>query len=726
MFRSEIGLRNTKSKKPLYLDPSQPVQKRVEDLLARMTLEEKVGQTCQYSTFQEKDEALVKQGRVGSFINVIGAENTNRVQKIAVEQSRLGIPLIFGLDVIHGFKTIFPIPLGIASSWEPELAKKTASIAAAEASSEGVRWTFAPMVDIARDPRWGRIAEGAGEDPFLGSAMARAYVEGFQGKNLADSDAIVACAKHYVAYGAAEGGRDYNTVDVSEKTLRDIYLPPFKAAVEAGAGTLMSAFNDLNGVPASCNRFTLTEVLREEWGFQGFVVSDWNSIRELVNHGVAASPAEAAKEALEAGVDMDMVGNVYQTCLVRLIKEGKVSEQQLDTAVRRILGIKFRLGLFERPYVEPERVSKVIKRKEHIEAALDAARKSIVLLKNEGNLLPLKKNMKTLAVIGPLANNKPDLLGCWACIGDPKDVVTVIEGVKGKVLPKTKILYSKGCEIKGASKEGFEDAVGKAKASDMAVLVVGEGRFMSGEASSRSTLDLPGVQEELVKAVYETGVPVILVLLNGRPLSISWAAEHMPAILEAWHPGTQGGNAVADVLFGDFNPAGRLPATFSRTVGQVPFYYNHKNTGRPPSRVRGSTKYLDLPLTPLFPFGYGLSYTTFEYSNLRISPKAIKPDGKVKVSFDVQNVGDRKGDEVVQLYIRDVVGSVTRPVKELKGFKRVTLKPCEKRTVEFTLGPEELSFTNREMKRVVEPGTINIMVGKSSEDIQLTGKFEIK
>jgi beta-glucosidase len=726
VLRGEIGLTRSKSEKPLYLDPAQRVKKRVEDLLVRMTMEEKIGQMCQYSTFQKKHEALVKQGRVGSFSNVIGAENTNKVQKIAVEQSRLGIPLVFGLDVVHGYKTIFPIPLGIASSWEPDIARKAASVSAAEASSEGIHWTFAPMVDIARDPRWGRIAEGAGEDPYLGSAMARALVEGFQGKNLADPDAIVACPKHYVAYGGAEGGRDYNTVEVSERTLRDIYLPPFKAAVEAGAGTLMSAFNDLNGVPASSNRYTLSTILRRKWGFKGFVVSDWNSIRELVNHGIAETPAKAAKEGLEAGVDMDMEGNVYQTCLIQLVEGGEISEEQIDTAVRRILGTKFILGLFECPYVEPERAGKVIKCKEHIEAVLEVARKSMVLLKNEGNILPLKKNMGTLAIIGPLADDQADLLGCWSCAGDPKDVVTVLEGIKDKVSTKTKIQYAKGCEIDGTSKEGFEDATNKAKTADVAILVMGEGRDMSGEASCRSTLDLPGVQEEMVKTVYETGVPVVMVLMNGRPLSISWSAEHVPAILEAWYPGIRGGNAVADILFGDYNPGGRLPVTFPRTVGQVPIYYNHKNTGRPPTSDHDTSRYLDIPFTPLFPFGHGLNFTKFEYSSLMISPEKIKPDGKVKISVDVQNVGNRKGDEVVQVYIRDVVGSVTRPIKELKGFKRITLEPSEKRTLEFMLGPEELSFTNREMKRIVEPGTINVMVGKSSEDIQLTGSFEVK
>ena len=711
--------------KRLYLDSSQPVAKRVEDLLSRMTLDEKVGQTCQYSGFQKEHEDLVRQGKVGSFLNVISAENINRIQKIAVEQSRLGIPLIFGLDVIHGFRTIFPIPLAMASTWDPELVKKTAAAAAAEASSDGFRWTFAPMVDVARDSRWGRIAEGNGEDPYLGSVMARAYVEGFQGDDLSSPNSLVACAKHYVAYGGAEGGRDYNTVEVSERTLRDVYLPPFKAAVEAGCGTLMSAFNDLGGVPASCNRFTLTDVLRGEWGFEGFVVSDWNSVAELINHGVAADPAEAAEVAFEAGVDMDMFSNLYQSHLAQLVEEGKVPQECLNTAVRRILGIKFRLGLFEHPYVNTERAAKVVKCKEHMELALQAARESMVLLTNGCNLLPLKKDLKNIAVIGPLADNQGELLGTWASMGDPKDVVSVLDGVKAKVSPKTKVLYARGCELEGDSKEGFAEVIEKAKNADVAVLVVGEGKFMTGEASSRSTLDLPGVQEELVKTVCETGVPVVMVLLSGRPNSIQWSAEHVPAILEAWHPGIQGGAAVADVLFGDFNPAGRLTATFPRAVGQVPIYYNFKNTGRPSSAERWTSKYIDLPYTPLFPFGHGLSYTRFEYSNLKITPKAIKPDGKAKVSVDVENVGDRAGDEVVQLYVRDVVGSVTRPVKELKGFKRINLKPDEKRTVEFTLEPEELSFTDKEMKSVVEPGIINVMVGKSSGNIELTGSFKV-
>jgi len=711
--------------KPLYTDPSQSVETRVEDLLGRMTLEEKIGQMCQYTKYPEKHEELVEAGKVGSLFNVTGAEQTNEVQRIAVERSRLGIPLIFGLDVIHGYSTIYPIPLAMASSWDPETAKEAASMAAVEASSEGIHWTFAPMVDIARDPRWGRVAEGAGEDPYLGSAMARALVEGYQGENLADHDTVVACPKHYVAYGGAEGGRDYNTVEVSERTLRDVYLPPFKAAVEAGAGTLMSAFNDLNGVPASANRFTLTTVLREEWGFEGFVVSDWNSIGELVIHGIAGTRAQAGKEAVEAGVDMDMEGNVYQTTLARLVEEGMVSESTVDDAVRRILTIKFRLGLFERPYTDTGLAAGVVQCKDHIEAARDFARRSMVLLKNENDLLPLKKDLKIVAVIGPLADEQDALLGCWPCMGRPEDVATVLEGIRNKVSKETEVLYAKGCDVRGDSTEGLRDAADKAKAADVAIVVVGESREMSGEAGCRSTLDLPGVQERLVREVCETGAPVVMVLLNGRPMSISWPAEHVPAILEAWHPGIQGGNAVADLLFGDFNPGGRLPVTFPRTVGQVPIYYNHKNTGRPATPLLYTSKYIDLPSTPLFPFGHGLGYTQFEYGNLMVSPETITPDGEVEISLDVKNVGDREGDEVVQLYLRDLVGSVTRPVKELKGFQRIALKPGEKATVRFVVGPEQLAFVNRGMERVVEPGAFEVMVGGSSEDIKLTGGFEV-
>ncbi|MBS7624116.1 beta-glucosidase BglX [Candidatus Bathyarchaeota archaeon] len=692
-----------------------------------MTIEEKIGQMCQYSGVTSKIEQMIREGKVGALLNVYGAAEVNRVQRIAVEESRLGIPLLFGLDVLHGYKTIFPIPLGLASTWDPEVVKRAASISAAEASSDGIKWTFAPMVDIARDPRWGRIAEGAGEDPYLGSVMARALVEGFQGPDLSNLSSLLACPKHYVAYGGAEGGRDYNTVDISERTLREIYLPPFKAAVKAGAGTIMSAFNDLNGIPASANPYTLKIILREEWGFKGFVVSDWNAIGELINHGIAGDIYEAAEKALKAGVDMDMQGDVYQRALLHLVKEGRVSEDLIDESVRRILEIKFKLGLFERPYADPERASQVIKREEHIRAALEVARKSIVLLKNEGNLLPLSKDLKTVAVVGPLSDDKEAPLGPWSCLGNPNDVVTVLEGVKRKISDKTRVLYAEGCDVVGGSREDFEEAVRLAEESDVAIVVVGESREMSGEAASRAYLDLPGLQEDLLKAVHATGTPIVMVLMNGRPLSISWAAEHIPSIIEAWFPGIQAGNAIADVIFGDYNPGGKIPVTFPRTVGQVPIYYNHKSTGRPPSpENKWTSKYIDVSYTPLFPFGHGLSYTRFEYSGLYISPQEVVKDQDIRITFRLKNVGDREGDEVAQLYVRDVVASVTRPVKELKGFRRVTLKPGEEKSVEFKLTLEDISFLNHELKRIVEPGEFKIMIGSSSEDIRLTGSFMVR
>ncbi|MEM2739507.1 MAG: glycoside hydrolase family 3 N-terminal domain-containing protein, partial [Candidatus Bathyarchaeia archaeon] len=549
--------------KPIYLDPSQPIDRRVEDLLGRMTLEEKIGQMCQYSVVTAREatakyDEMIRRGKVGSLLNVVGVEEVNRVQRIAVEESRLGIPILFGLDILHGYKTIFPIPLGMASTWDPDAVRKAASIAASEASAEGIRWTFAPMVDIARDPRWGRIAEGAGEDPYLGSVMARAYVEGYQKGGLSSLESVAACPKHYVAYGGAEGGRDYNTVDLSERTLREIYIPPFRSAIEAGAKTVMSAFNDLNGIPASANPYTLKTILRGEWGFDGFVVSDWNAIGELIDHGVAADIYEAAEKAFKAGVDMDMQGGVYQRALLQLVEEGKLSEEDIDEAVRRILKVKFMLGLFERPYADPERAERIVKCREHIEAALEIARKSIVLLKNIDGLLPLSRNIDSLAVIGPLADDHEAPLGPWCCLGDPRDVVTVLEGIKNKVSPKTRVSYAKGCSVEDTSKDGFEEAIKVVEGSRVAVIVLGESRDMSGEAASRAYLDLPGVQEDLLKAVYTTGKPIVMVLMNGRPLSIPWAAEHIPAIIEAWFPGVQAGNAIADVIFGDYNPGGKL------------------------------------------------------------------------------------------------------------------------------------------------------------------------
>jgi beta-glucosidase len=712
------------------LQSDEDVERKIDALLAQMTLEEKLGQLQQLDghadgRYREEHVDLIRKGLLGSTLNVRGAARTNELQRIAMEKSRLKIPVLFAFDVIHGYRTVFPVPLGIASSWDPAAAERSASIAAAESAASGVRWTFAPMVDIARDPRWGRIVEGAGEDPYLGAAMAQANVRGFQGRDYSAPDKVVACAKHWVGYGAAEGGRDYNTTEISENTLRSIYFPPFKAAVDAGVGTFMSAFNDLNGLPTSANPFTLTHVLRGEWKFDGFVVSDYESIRELLNHGIAADEAEVARLALTAGVEMEMVSRLYNKRMPALVKEGKVSMAVIDEAVRRVLRIKFRLGLFERPYTDEAREKTVLVRREHAAAAREIAARSIVLLKNERDLLPLDKGIKSIAVIGPLADNQVDLMGSWTGDGRSEDVVTLLAGIKAKVSPSTKVNYIKGCEIDGDVVDGIAGAANIAREADVAIVAVGEAAGMSGEAASRTSLDLPGRQLDLIKAVQATGKPVVIVLMNGRPLAIDWVAGNVSAILETWFAGTHGGNAIADVLFGDVNPGGKLPVTFPRNVGQVPIYYNHRNTGRPPdAKNKYTSKYLDAPWTPLFPFGYGLSYTQFRLSNLRLSAGRIAPVGSLTVSVEVENIGKREGDEVVQLYIRDLAASVTRPVKELKGFRRFMLLSREKRTVEFKLTSEDLGFWNRENRFVVEPGMFKVMVGSNSVDVLEAG-FEV-
>jgi beta-glucosidase len=707
------------------------IEQRVNALLARMTLEEKLGQLQQLDgegngTFRPEHPELIRKGLLGSTLNVRGAKNTNQLQHVAMDESRLKIPVLFGFDVIHGYRTIFPIPLAEASSWDPALAERSAGIAASEAYHSGVRWTFAPMVDIARDPRWGRITEGAGEDPYLGAAFARARVLGFQGTDYSMANKILACAKHWVAYGATEGGRDYNTTDMSENTLREIYFPPFKAAVDAGVGTVMSAFNDLNGVPASANPFTLTTVLRGEWKFDGFVVSDYTSVKELINHGLAADDPDAARLALNAGLDMEMVSRLFNQHGAQLLKEQKISQATIDEAVRRILRIKFRLGLFEHPYTEGTRESSSLLTSENRAAARAIADRSMVLLKNEHESLPLSKALHSIAVIGPLADDHRSPLGWWSGDGKPEDTVTPLMGIRAKVSPSTKVSYAKGCDTQGDSTEGFAEAVALARDSDVAIVFVGESAEMVGEAASKSSLDLTGRQMDLVKAVHATGKPTTVVLINGRPLTVGWIVENTPAVLEAWMGGTEAGNAIADVLFGDVNPSGKLPVTFPRTVGQVPIYYNHMNTGRPPeANNRYTSKYLDVPWTPLFPFGYGLSYTQFKISNLQLSARRISPVGKLMVRVDVENVGRRPGDEVVQLYIRDVAASMTRPVKELKGFRRITLQPGEKKRVEFLLTVEELGFWNREMRFTVEPGQFKVMVGANSEDL-IEARFEIE
>jgi beta-glucosidase len=700
--------------------PQLDIEKKIDALIKQMTLEEKLGQLQQLDghadgNFRPEHVELARKGLLGSTLNVRGTKKVNELQRAAVEQSRLKIPLLFGFDVIHGYRTIFPIPLGEAASWDPAAVERAAAIAAAEASAAGIRWTFAPMVDIARDARWGRIAEGAGEDPYLGSVMARARVHGFQGGDYSAPDRVLACAKHWVAYGAAEAGRDYNTTDVSEATLREVYFPPFKAALDAGVGTFMSAFNDLNGVPTSANPFTLTRVLREEWKFDGIVVSDYESVKELMNHGLAADEMEAARAGLSAGVDLEMVSRLYNKHGAQLVREGKLSQKTIDEAVRRILRIKFRLGLFEKPYADEARERAVIFSPEHIAAARLVAARSMVLLKNERETLPISKSLRSVAVIGPLADDRANLIGSWSGDGKAEDAVTLLEGIKSKAGSGMKVSYSKGCEISGDSTEGFAEAVRAARESDAVIVAVGESADLSGEAASRSSLDLPGRQLDLVKALIGTGKPVAVVLMNGRPLTINWVAENAPAILETWFAGTQAGNAIADVLFGDASPGGKLPVTFPRAVGQLPLYYNHKSTGRPPDpNNKYTSKYLDVQWTPLFPFGHGLSYTEFRLTDLRLSARSIKSDGRLMVTVEVENVGKRAGDEVVQLYIRDVVASRTRPVKELKGFERVTLRPGEKRRVEFGLTPEHLGFYNRDMRFVVEPGEFKVTAGTSS------------
>lgn len=706
------------------------IERRIDSLLARMTLAEKLGQLQQLDgeangNFRPEHLELVRKGLLGSTLNVRGAARTNQLQRVAMNESRLKIPLLFGFDVIHGYRTVFPIPLGEAATWDPAQIEQSAAIAAKEARAAGVHWTFAPMVDIARDARWGRIAEGSGEDPFLGAAMARARVVGFQGRDYSAGDKIVACAKHWVAYGAAEAGRDYNSTDISERTLREVYFPPFKAALDAGVGTFMSAFNDLNGVPTSANPFTLTGVLRNEWKFDGIVVSDYESVKELINHGLAADEKDAAAAGLNAGVDMEMVSRLYNKHGAELLKERRLSMASIDEAVRRILRIKFRLGLFEKPYADEESEPNSIFTKEHLDAARTTAARSMVLLKNQNEVLPLSKSLKSIAIVGPLADNQKDVIGSWTGDGKPEDAVTLLAGIKSKVSPQTIVRYAKGSEINDDTTNGFDEAVRIARDSDVVIVAVGESAEMSGEAASRSSLDLPGRQQELVKALHATGKPVVVVLMNGRPLTINWIAENIPAIVETWFAGTQAGNAIADVLFGDVNPGGKLPVTFPRTVGQVPLYYNYKNTGRPPDeKNKYTSKYLDVPWTPLFPFGYGLSYTKFKFTAPQLSVPRLRPDARLTVTVEVENIGKRAGDEVVQLYIRDIAASVTRPVKELKGFQRITLQPGEKRRVQFTLGPEHLGFYNRAMKFVIEPGEFKVMVGPNSQDV-VEAKFEV-
>jgi beta-glucosidase len=669
---------------------AQTLDDRVEALLKTMTLEEKVGQLCQYVPDEEEWFDALPRGLVGSVLNGSGAERTNDIQRVLLSESKLKIPVLVGHDVIHGYKTIFPTPLAIASSWDPKLAELSARVAAREARAAGIRWTFAPMIDIARDPRWGRVAEGAGEDPYLGSLMAAAYVRGFQGDF--GSESVLATAKHFVAYGAPEGGRDYGPVEISESTLREVYLPPYRAAVDAGVASIMSAFDSVNGVPSTANRRLITGLLRGEWKFRGFVDSDWTAVKELINHGIAATNEEAAIKAISAGVDVDMVDAAYQT-LVTAVHEGRLQEFVINDAVRRVLRAKLAICLLDDPYTDESLPAKVWLAKEHRDAARRVAQRSIVLLKNEGALLPLSKS-GTIAVFGELADSKVDMLGSWSGEGRGEDAISALEGIRNVAGSGANILFAKESD----------DAI--AKQADVLVAVLGETREISGEAASRSSLDLPGTQEQFLEALVATGKPVVLVVMAGRPLSIAWAAAHVPAIVNAWQLGTEGGNALADVLFGDVNPSGKLPITVPRTVGQVPIYYAHLPSGRPASPDdKFTNKYEDLAIGPLYPFGFGLSYTSFTYSNLRVNG--------MTVSADVRNMGSRAGDEIVQFYIRDLVASVSRPVKELKRYRRVTLAPGETKRVEFTITPRDLEFWS-DRGWIAEPGTFRVWIAPDS------------
>lgn len=754
----------TEDKVGMYNDLDPDTEARVEALLAQMTLDEKIGQLIQFNPYAPFDPArfeaakqaaesagesfqyvpplrddideILREGRVGSFLNVTIPQVINHCQRLAVEESRLGIPLISGADVIHGFRTIFPIPLAEACTWNPELLERASRVAAEEASAMGVDWIFAPMVDVARDPRWGRIAEGAGEDPFLGSAMAQARVRGFQATDLTSGRRIAACPKHFVGYGVAEAGRDYNTVDISERTLRDIYLPPFKAAFDAGAGTVMSAFNELSGIPATANAFILREILRDEWEWPGVVLSDYEAVRELIPHGVAADIKEAARMSILAGMDIEMVSTGFDEHLAQMVKAGEVPQEVVDEAVRRMLRLKFRLGVFEKPYTDESLAPGLILRDDFRQLALEVAQESMVLLKNDNNLLPLSPQTR-LAVIGPMAGNHRDLLGCWSLQVHPDDVDSVLDGLAVYVR-EGNWTHVPGCPIRedkpgeGTIVTDIPAAVAAAEEADVVLLVVGESADLSGEAHSRTELGLPGRQQELADAVAATGKPIVCVVMSGRPLVIPRLYEQSTALLAAWHGGIRAGRAVADILFGAVNPSGKLTASWPRAVGQIPIYYAHKNTGRPAAEA--GTKqfaeafksvYIDTPNSPLFPFGYGLSYTRFSYSDLHIANSALTINDTLVVTAMITNQGERAGKEVVQLYVRDLVGSVTRPLRELKGFQKITLEAGESQTVRFELPVSDLGFTGQALRYVVEPGNFKVWVGANSME-GLEGDFSVE
>jgi len=717
------------------------ISQKVDSVLALMTLGEKVGQLNQYSgdwistgpiTPEGDKQDQVRRGQLGSMLNIMGVRHTRLLQEMAM-QSRLKIPLLFGQDVIHGFKTTFPIPLAEAASWDLEAIERSARIAAIEASASGIHWTFAPMVDIGRDPRWGRVMEGAGEDPYLGSLIARARVRGFQGKGLGDLESLMACAKHFAAYGAAIGGRDYNMVDMSDRMLWEVYLPPFKAAAEEGVATFMNAFNDLNGIPATGSHYLQRDILKGDWKFKGFVVSDWGSIGEMIPHGYAKDSYQAAEIAIKAGSDMDMESRSYKGHLAQLVKEGKVPVSLVDDAVKRILTKKFELGLFDDPYrfSNAEREKRALNNPAHVKAAREMAAKSIVLLKNEKGYLPLSKETKKIAFIGPLVKEVKQNLGFWS-IEMPDDssyIISQWQGMVNKLGNESRLIYAKGCGIEDTSRAGFAEAIAVAQSADVVIMSVGERRDMSGEAKSRSRLHIPGVQEELIKAIHATGKPLIVMINAGRPLVFEWTAENVPTILYTWWLGSEAGNAIADVLFGDYNPSAKLPMTFPRNEGQIPIFYSHFNTGRPAPDDKSKnyrSAYMDLSIHPKYEFGYGLSYTSFRYDNLLLNKKTMEENETIEVSFTLTNTGRYAGEEVVQLYLRDRVGSVVRPVKELRDFKKVKLEPGKSAVVKFIINKEKLSFYNSKLEWICEPGEFDLMIGASSADIRLRSEFQLE
>ncbi len=712
----------------------------VDSLLATMSLDEKLGQLTQVPgqgtptgpKALPGGEDEIRAGHIGSFLGVYGAETTRELQRVAVESSPHHIPLLFSHDVIHGFRTIFPVPLGEAASWDPELAMRTARVAADEATSAGVHWTFAPMVDIARDPRWGRIVEGSGEDPYLGSILAAARVRGFQGDDLAANNTLMATVKHFVAYGAAEGGRDYNVADISPQTLHDVYLPPFHSAVDAGAWSVMASFNELGGTPMHVNGSLINGLLRSQWGWDGLLVSDYTGVLELLNHGVAGDSADAARLSINAGVDVDMVSQFFRRALPGEVKAGRVTMATVDSAVRRVLLAKYALGLFADPYryADPAREKATLLTPANRAVAREMAREAIVLLKNAPvgarPVLPLSKSVASIAVIGALAADAKSTNGNWWGDGRPEDAVTVLDGIRKAVSRTTRITYAKGVEATGNDTSGFGAARRAARAADVVIMVVGEREDQSAEAESRASIELSPAQEQLVRSVQAIGKPMVIVLMNGRPLAIPWIAEHVPAVVESWFLGSEMGNALADVLFGDTNPSGKLPVTMPRATGQVPTYYAHKRTGRPANAdVKWTSKYNDLPFTPLYPFGHGLSYTTFAYGPVTLSSATMGARDSVVASVEVRNSGARDGVEVVQLYVQDVVGSVTRPVKELRGFRRVALRAGESKRVSFTLYPSDLSFHDAALALVSEPGAFRVFIGGSSEQVQ-EGRFDLR